>query len=204
MNLTERDRRALIALVFALIVGAVIAYWPAGEANAPAADTALSINIARNQLERARVVAARLPVAIDERKQSQAALAVWEKRLIPGDTAAQASAQLLTVFRRVARAQSGAIEMRNSDLGQVSLAGDYSEVAVAVAFDCQIEALLNLLADLTAQPELLAWRDLRINSADQKTKRLNVAMVVLARGPRRLLPKADAPPPPLAGLGGRG
>jgi hypothetical protein len=85
------------------------------------------------------------------------------------------------------------MNLRATDIGQVIAAEDYAEVVLNVSVECQIEGLLNLLADITAQPELLSWRDLRIASTDAKTKRLSVNFYLMARAPKRLAPKVPAP-----------
>jgi hypothetical protein len=51
---------------------------------------------------------------------------------------------------------------------------------------CRIEQLINLIADLSAQPELLATRDLQIRSGDAKQKTLNVRVTVAGLIPRSL------------------
>ena len=48
---------------------------------------------------------------------------------------------------------------------------------------------MNLLADLTHQPELIATNDLRISSANEKQKTLTVRLAVSGLVPKRLVPE---------------
>jgi hypothetical protein len=193
MRLSDRERRLVTVLGISFAVWLVIFNWGGEDAPVgpvPSSDPA-SIEAAQLRLDRTRALAARLPAASEDLKRAEQTLAVWEKRLIVAETPAQATAQLLTIFRRLARSQGDAIVLRSADLGTLSAAGEYAEIAMNIALDCRIESLVNLLADLTAQPELIAWRDLKIASSDPKSKRLNVVFVLLARSPKRLAPKAS-------------
>jgi hypothetical protein len=117
-------------------------------------------------------------------------LAAREQGLIQADTPAQAQAQLLQIFRRVASRQAPPIEIKTVEMGQIRpLGADYGELTVPVTFDCRIEQLLNLLADLTAQPEIVATSDLRITAGDARQKTLNVRLTVSGVAPRRLVPE---------------
>jgi hypothetical protein len=117
-------------------------------------------------------------------------LAQRDKALIQADTAAQAQAQLLQIFRRLARAQAPAIEIKTVEMGQIRpLREDYGEIIVPVTFECRIEQLLNLLADITAQPELLSTSEMRIVAANQKEKTMTVRLTLAGVAPKRLAPQ---------------
>ena len=196
-NLSERERKLLIALIPALIFTAVVYFWTEPSAGAaPEVDTSAAIEVAKQRLDRARATAALWPSRQDARKQLYAGLAAAEKRHISADTAAQVQAQLNQIFRRVARAQGPNVEIRGIDIGTIQPVSSYAEILLNVSFDCQVEGLVNLLTDLSSQPEALGWRDLRIASSDSKLKRLTVSMTFIG------LTAAKLPARPASG--GRG
>ncbi|MCC6343371.1 MAG: hypothetical protein IT166_14290 [Bryobacterales bacterium] len=189
MTLSERDRRALLILGFAAIgvlIYVLVTDSPSGETDTPAE----SISSSEKRLERMRLLSAQVPGREEIYKQVSAQLAGREKRVLQADTAAQAQAQLLQTIRRVARAQSPAVEIRASEFGNVRPLGDhYGEAPVSVTIECGIEQLLNIVTELTSQPEITAVNELRIYSANQKQKTTNVRLSVSAVVPRRLVPE---------------
>ena len=62
-----------------------------------------------------------------------------------------------------------------------------------VRFTCRIEQLVNFLADLTSEKQLLATSDVRINSTNTKEKALNVRLSLSGVIPRRLVPEQKGP-----------
>jgi hypothetical protein len=123
-------------------------------------------------------------------KQVSAELAEREKGLIPGDTAEQAQAQLLQIMRRLAKTQFPPLDLRQSELGQPRSYGEsYAKVTVSVSFDCRIDELLNLLAALSAQPEIIATDEIRCGVANPKSKSMPVRLTVSGLVPRRLVPE---------------
>lgn len=191
MNVTERERRLLIGLVPALMITVFVYYWtePSSSVAPVVADTAAAIDVAQARLDRVRAISATIPPLQDLKQKSSAELAQWEKRLVQADTPAQAQAQLLQIFRRVARLQGPSLDIRGSDLGTVQPSNGYSEIAMNVNVECQIEGLINLLTDIAAQPEFLSWRDLRVSSPDNKQKRIIVSLTLLALAPAKLIPR---------------
>ncbi len=196
-NLSERERKLLIALVPALLVTAFVFFWTEPSAGAPpVVDTAAAIEVAKLRLDRARATSALLPSRQDARKLLEASLASAEKRFIIADTPAQAQAQLNQIFRRIARAQGPAVEIRGMDIGSIQPVNAYAEILLSVNFDCQVEGLVNLLTDLSTQPEALGWRDLRVSATDSKQKRLNVTLTFIGL--------TQPKPAPKQGTGSRG
>ncbi len=179
-NLSDRERKLLFALIPALVITAFVYFWTEPAAGAPpVVDTAAAIEVAKLRLDRARATAALLPSRQDTRKLLESSLAASEKRFIVAETPAQAQAQLNQIFRRIARAQGTTVEIRGMDIGSIQPVNAYAEILMNVNFDCQIEGLVNLLTDLSAQPEALGWRDLRIAATDSKQKRLNVSFTFI-------------------------
>jgi hypothetical protein len=165
VNLTDRDRRALLVLgvVAALILGWYFLSDDSGT-EVVAASTE-SIPAAEKRLQRLKQQAASVAGKEQVLATVSSELAAREKGLIQAETAAQAQAQLLQIIRRVARGQSNPIDLRNTEIGQVKPFGDtYGEVIVAVNFEAGIEQLVTFLADLTAQKELIGTSDLRISA----------------------------------------
>lgn len=189
MNISERERRLLIGLVPALMISVFVYYWtePSSSVAPVVADTAAAIDVAQARLDRVRAISATIPPLQNLKLKSSAELAQWEKRLVQADTPAQAQAQLLQIFRRVARLQGASLDIRGSDLGSVQPANGYSEIAMNVNIECQIEGLLNLLTDLASQPEFLSWRDVHISSPENKQKRLLVSFTLMALAPAKLI-----------------
>jgi hypothetical protein len=190
-NLSERERKLVLALVPTLLICGFVYFWtePAEGEPALVMDTAAAIDTARLRLDKLRATAAQIPAMQESRKVLDTNLAGWEKRLITADTPAQAQAQLNQIFRRVARLQGPAVEVRNVDIGAVLPAQYYSEIRLGVVFDCQVEGLVNLLTELSGQPEFLSWRDLRVVSQDSKQKRINVSFTLVGLAPLKLAPK---------------
>ncbi len=149
-----------------------------------------SIAVAEKRLAKLRQRAAAQSGAEKLVKEVSATLAEREKGIIRVATAAQAKAQLIQILRRVASAQAPPIELKATEMGGLQELGQhYGEVTVPAVFECRIEQLLNLLADLDAQPEVLATNELRISVAEPKQKTVNVRLTVSAVTPGSLAPK---------------
>lgn len=191
----SRDRRALILLAAAVLL-AVLYVSFTSRPNIPAvvgATRPATIPEAELTLERMRQSVARVPGKDQVLKQAVAELASREKGLIEADTANQAQEQVLQILRKVASAQSPAVEIRSVELGQPRAFGDaYGEVTIAASFECHIEQLVQMLADLSARPELVATNDMRIAAANPKQKTVNVRLAVSGIVPKRLVPEKKA------------
>jgi len=189
LRLTERERRLLVLLPFAVVL--IVGYWWSTReepAKVVAASTD-SIPAAEKRLLRLKQVSATVPGKEQVLQQVNAELTARESGLIQADTAAQAQAQVLQIVRRIAKAQNNPIDLRNTEIGAVTAFGDhYGEVAVSVNFESGIEQLINFLADLTAQKELIGTTDLRVGSANPKQKTMPVRLTVSALVRRELVP----------------
>jgi hypothetical protein len=191
VTLGRLDRRLLILAGAALVVWALL--WlvlPAAEPQTEVVNAVDNIPAAAKRLSKLRQLAATFPA--EERAQQAAAaqLAVREKGMLQADTPAQAQAQLVQIMRRLAAAQEPPIEIRSMEVGKTQPLGDfYGEVTIPVSFVCRIDQLVNLLADITAQPELLAASGLRIATGDPKDKLINVRLTLSAVAPKKLVPE---------------
>ena len=194
MMLQDRDKRALRMLGIAAAIAIPLYFLTRtpDTAVAPVAGTTASETpeMAEKRLIRTRERAGLLPTRDATYKKAAAELALRENGMIQADTAAQAQAQLFQIMRRVGRAQKPPVEVRSNEIGQVkNFADDYGEVIVTVSFECMVEQLVNLLADLASQAELLATSELRIGGAAGDQKILPVRLTVSGIVPRKLIPQ---------------
>ena len=189
MTFSERDRRALALLGVAVAAVLLFLYFTREEAPAVVGANN-SPEVMEQRLVRLREQVATGPSRQEALKQVSAELALREKGLITADTAAQAQAQLLQILRRVGRAENPPVDLGATEVGQVRpLADAYGEVNVAANFQCRIEQLVNLLASLTAQPEIIGVSELRIVAASPKDKTLNVRLGIQGVVAKKLVPE---------------
>ena len=191
MTLTTRDRRALIALGGAVAITMVVYFWTESGSSAevvpPAAE---SIPVAEKRLGSLREMVATVPGKQQVTEQIAAQVAVLEKGLLSGDTAAQAQASLLQHVRRLAREQAPPVEVAQVEMGPIRPIGkEYGEALVSVSMNCRIEQLLQLLADISARPELIATNEMRVLAGDPKQKLVNVRLTVSGLVARKLVPE---------------
>jgi hypothetical protein len=200
MTLSDRDRRALIILGAALLVGGLI-YWFSNSSPSSSGGTAKiavpvdSIDRTQKRLAMLRKQAATLPGKEAVLKQASAELSEREKGLIAGDTAEQAQAQLLQVIKRVAMQQTPPVEMGQVELGRPRSYGSaYGQVSVSITLTCGIDQLVNFLAALGAQPELTATEEIRFGAAHPKLKTMPVRLTVAGLVAKRLIPQQKGLP----------
>ena len=191
MTLQSRDRRALALLGVSALLALAYRYWPAGAGPvaivAPAGDP---VALAEKRLAKLRETAATVPAKEDIFRKASADLAAREKGLIAAGTAAQAQAQLIQIIRRVVSSETPPVEIRATELGGVRALGDaYGEAVVSVQIDCHIDQLVNILAALGSQPELVSTSDLRVASSNAKEKTVGVRLTLSGVVPRRLVPE---------------
>jgi type II secretion system (T2SS) protein M len=190
MTFQARDRRALAFLAVSAILTLVYRYWPTGAAPVVAVTPADSVSFAEKRLARLRDTAAAVPAKEDVMKKVSAELATREKGLIVADTAAQAQAQLIQIIRGLGSAEAPPIEIRATELGPIRQFGDaYGEAGVSVQIECRIDQLVNLLAGLASQPELVSTTDLRVMSGNVKDKTVGARLTVVGIVPRKLIPE---------------
>jgi type II secretion system (T2SS) protein M len=188
MTLASRHRRAIPVIAGLLIAGIAFRFWPATSTTVVAAP-ADSAALAEQRLARLRDLAATVPAKEETLQKVSAELASREKALLVADTAAQAQAQLIQMLRRLGGAETPPIEIRSTELPAIRPFGDaYGEADVSVQIECRIDQLINFLASIGAQPELVATNDLRITSANAKEKTVGVRLTVAGIVPRKLVP----------------
>jgi hypothetical protein len=187
VSLTPRDRRALVLLGVGLLTVVVLRYGVYADRQAAVVVATDSIPIAEKRLAHLRLVAATVPAKQALAKKMTAEAELRERGIIQAPTAQQAQAHLLGTIRRVAKAEN--IDVRGGDFPEVRpLGSEYGEAAVSVNFECHVEDLVNFLADLTRETELLATNEIRIASANPKNKMLHVRLTLAGVVPRKLVP----------------
>lgn len=190
MNLTDRDRRALIILAAGLAVFFIVYLATRSSDSGKVVQPVESVEHMRKQLDAQRRAAAKLPATEEIYKKVSAELTDREKGLIIADTAAQAQARLVQILREVARNQQPSLDIRQTELGQARPFGDaYGAVQVSITMDCNTPQLVNFMAFLSAQPELIATEEIRFATAQPKTKMVPVRLTVTGIVPRKLVPE---------------
>jgi hypothetical protein len=150
-----------------------------------------SIDALELRLRRLRASMARVPGKEAVLKQVGSELASREKNLVVADTVNQAQAQVLDTVKKVARKEG--FDIRGTDFSIPKPFGDaYGEVAVSINSECTMEQLVNFMADLSGEPQLLATSDLRISSGNPKQKTINLRLTISGLVPRRLVPEKKA------------
>jgi hypothetical protein len=186
-SLTTRDRRALIFLGAGIVTLLVLRFGVYGERQNSVVAATDSIPLAEKRLARLRQLAASVPGKQAVLKSVTAEAQLRERGILQAPTAQQAQAHLLETIRRAGKTEG--IEVRGGEFPELRPLGDeYGEAAVAVNFDCRIEQLVNFLAALTKEPELLATNEIRIASANPKEKTVSVRLTLAGVVPRNLVP----------------
>ncbi len=187
MTLSTRDQRALILLGTGLLTVLVLRFGVYGDKQAAVVSASDSIPAAEKRLTRVRLAAATVASKQGLLKTLNGQAEQREKGIIHAPSAQQAQAHLLETIRRVGKAEG--IEVRGGEFPELSPLGDeYGEAAVSVNFDCRIEQIVNFLAALTKETELIATREVRIASANPKEKSLSVRLTLAGVVPRNLVP----------------
>ncbi len=191
MTIGNPDRRSRAMLVVGAALLSPAAAWRFGlfgGSDVESAPTTVAIPIAENRLAALRVRAASVPAKEERLGQAQAELATREKGILKADTKAQAQAQLIEMVQAIAKANG--IEVRGVErMGELVVSDDYGEVNVEVAFVCAIDQLVNLVASLADQPQILATNTLRVTGGSDKKKSIQVRLSVGALVARKLLPE---------------
>jgi hypothetical protein len=189
MTVGKLDRRTILTLVAGVAVILILRFGVYSDKSSEIVSSTESIPIAEKRLERLRQIAATVPGKETLLKQANAELAVREKGIIRAETWAQAQAQLLEAIRRIGNGNGidvrGAEELRAA----TKLSDDYGEVRVAVAFTCGLEQLVNFLAGLANEPQILATYEMHVASANAKQKTVQVRLSVSGVVPKALVPE---------------
>jgi hypothetical protein len=189
MTVGTLDRRTILVLVGGLLLILVLRFGVYGERQTQVVAPSESIPAAEKRLERLRQIAATVPGKEAVLKRASAELETREKGILKADTAAQAQAQLLNVIHTVAAANG--IDARGAEgfPAPKPLAADYGEVSVPVTFTCGIDQLVNFLAALANESEILATNQIQVTGGNDKKKNLQVRLNLSGVVPRKLVPE---------------
>jgi hypothetical protein len=187
------DKRLLIVLGVMAVAVAIRFATYSGDSGAPVVAAVDSIPAAEKRLLRVREQAATINAKEGLLKQVTAELQAREKGLIQAETAAQAQAMLLETIRRLA--QQNGFDARGADqFTEAKPLGDaYAMVSVTVTFTCAIEQLVNFLAMLDGQPEILSTNEINVTGTRDKGKAIQVRLGLSGVGPRKLIPPKKGP-----------
>jgi len=187
LTLSPRDRRALILLGAGALAIVVVRFAFFGNSAAAVVESSDTIPHAEQRLARLRQAEVSGPAKQALLNRLSAELAVREKGVIQAPTAQQAQAQLLETIRRVGKGEG--LDVRGGEFPELRpLGDDYGEAAVSVNFECRIEQLVNFLAALTREPELVATDDVRVSTANMKDKTVMVRLTLAGVVPKNLVP----------------
>ena len=139
--------------------------------------------------ERRRAAAA-VPQKVEVLHALTTELGRREDGLIQADTSAQAQAQLLQILKNVTSQQLPPLEIKQIEFAPPrQLTDAYGEVSVSITLECTIDELLNLVADLTAQSEVIATEEISLVTANEVLKTLKVRLTVMGLITRTLIAK---------------
>ena len=193
LTLGTIDRRTLglLLVMLGLLVAVILRFGLSNDSTTAVVAPSDSIPSAERRLERLRQVAATVPGKQEVLKKALAELETRHAGMLMADTSAQAQAQLIEVIRRVAMANG--IDARGAEEMRVRpLANDYGEVSVTVTFTSAIEQLVNFLAALANEPQILATNEINISGGTDKKKNVQVRLGLSAVVPKKLVPAKRA------------
>ena len=191
MSALTSDRRAmaLLAVLAALVLITALRIRNAlGDRETHVVLASESVPLAEKRLERLRQVAATVSAKQAVLKDAAADLQVREKGIIDAPTAAQAQAQLLEVTHRVAAANGFDARGVDSIPQPKPLGSDYGEVSVTETFTCGIDQLVNFLAALANEPQILSTNEILITGGNDKKKNVQVRLSLSGVVPGKLVP----------------
>ena len=185
MSFGTLDRKTAILWISAVAVILILRFFVLADRSPVAVAASESVPMAEKRLERLRQIAATVPGKEALMKQASAELETREKGMLKAETSAQAQAQLQELVHKVGAANG--IDIRGIEDMRVKLLGaDYGEASVTVRFTCLIEQLVNLLAALATQPELISTNQIQITGNADKNKIIQVRLTLSGVVSRKL------------------
>jgi Type II secretion system (T2SS), protein M subtype b len=177
MSLGTLDRKTAILWMCAVAAILILRFVVLADRTPGVVAVTESVPMAEKRLERLRQVAATVPGKEALMKQAAGELASREKGMLKAETSAQAQAQLQELLHKVGA--SNGIDIRGlEDMRIKPFGNDYGEASVTVRFTCLIEQLVNLLAALANEPELLSTNQIQITGGPDKNKAIQVRLTL--------------------------
>lgn len=156
-----------------------------GEAVVASHDT---IPTATQRLDLLRRKAALVPGKQVVLKQVMAELQQRESGIVQAETAEQARAQLMDLLRATARA-NGFDTRGSAQLPEPKPLGkDYGQVSVGQNFTCGIDQLVNFLAAIANEPQVLATDTISVSPVRNRTKDIDVRLTFSGVIGKKLVP----------------
>ena len=177
MPVSDRDRRALLFLGIAFVLFLLLQTdWILPAPGASASDLG-SVEAEQNKLLLAQTQVRQEPLLSAEYRSLKSLEESLEDRLLESETAALAQAEMR---ERVGELLEGAgISMRASRFTNVEAEGeDFAQVPLIVDFTCDVTRFVNLLADIANAQEILSTREIKVSSANPKTKAVRVELTI--------------------------
>jgi Type II secretion system (T2SS), protein M subtype b len=177
MSFGTLDRKTVILWISAVAVILILRFFVLADRSPAVVAVSESAPMAEKRLEKLRQIAATVPGKEALMKQASAELETREKGMLKAETSAQAQAQLQELLHKVGAANG--IDIRGIEDMRVKLLGaDYGEASVTVRFTCLIEQLVNLLAALATQPELISTNQIQVTGNADKNKIVQVRLTL--------------------------
>ena len=177
MTFGTLDRKTAILWISGVALILILRFVVLADRSPSVVTASESVPMAEKRLERLRQIAATVPGKETLMKQAQAELESREKGMLKAETGAQAQAQLQELLHKVGG--SNGIDIRGvEDMRVKPLGNDYGEASVTVRFTCLIEQLVNLLAALANEPELLSTNEIQITGGPDKIKTIQVRLTL--------------------------
>ena len=185
MSFGTLDRKTAILWISGVAVILIFRFFVLTDRSPAVVAASESTPMAEKRLARLRQIAATVPGKEALMKQASGELESREKGMLKAETSAQAQAQLQELLHKVGAANQ--IDIRGIEDMRVKLLGaDYGEASVTVRFTCLIEQLVNLLAALATQPELISTNQIQITGNADKNKVIQVRLTLSGVVSRKL------------------
>jgi hypothetical protein len=179
------DRKTAILWISCIAVILFFRYVVLADRSPAVVAASESAPMAEKRLARLRQIAATVPGKEALMKLATGELESREKGMLKAETGAQAQAQLQELLHKVGA--SNGIDIRGVEDARVKPFGsDYGEVSVTVRFTCLIEQLVNLLAGLANEPELLSTNQIQITGGADKNKAIQIRLTLSGVVPKKL------------------
>jgi hypothetical protein len=177
MRVGTLDRKTAILWIFCVAAILILYFFVLADRSPAVVAASESAPMAEKRLERLRQIAATVPGKEALMKQATGELETREKGMLKAETGAQAQAQLQELLHKVGAANG--IDIRGlEDMRIKPFGSDYGEASVTVRFTCLIEQLVNLLAALANEPELLSTNQIQITGGPDKNKTIQVRLTL--------------------------
>lgn len=187
MTVGTLDKRTGLGLVAGVAVILILRFVVlGGDSSSSTVAPTETVQQAEQRLRHVRQVASTVPGKETVNRQAAAMVNGLEKGVFHADTEPQARAQILEMVTEVAKANG--VQTRGLDEAHSKpISADYGEITVTVSFGCDVVQLVNLLAGLAAQNQILATNGIHITGGADKKKILQVRLSVSGLVPRKLL-----------------